>query len=46
MELSQFKKLLMNEDYLSFEAYIKSEILRNKEKASESITLWVDKIDV
>lgn len=46
MELSQFKKLLTNEDYLNFEAYIKSEIQRCKDKASESITLWMDKIDV
>ena len=46
MEITQFKKLLTNEDYLSFEAYIKSEIQRCKDKASESITLWLDKIDV
>jgi hypothetical protein len=46
MELSQFKKLLTNEDYLNFEAYIKAEIQRCKDKASESITLWLDKIDV
>lgn len=46
MEITQFKKLLTNEDYLNFEAYIKSEIQRCKDKASESITLWLDKIDV
>jgi hypothetical protein len=39
MEITQFKKLLTNEDYLSFEAYIKLEIQRCKDKASESITL-------
>jgi len=39
MEITQFKKLLTNEDYLNFEAYIKAEIQRCKDKASESITL-------
>lgn len=46
MEISQFKKLLTNEDYLTFEAYIKSEIIRCKEKASDSLTLWIDKADI
>lgn len=46
MEITQFKKLLTNEDYLTFEAYIKAEIQRCKDKASDSITLWLDKIDV
>ena len=46
MEITQFKKLLTNEDYLSFEAYIKGEITRCKDKASESITLGLDKIDI
>lgn len=46
MEITQFKKLINNEDYLNFEAYIKSEIQRCKDKASESITLGLDKIDV
>lgn len=44
MELSQFKKLLTNEDYLNFEAYIKWEIARAKEKAFNSI--WTNEIDV
>lgn len=46
MEITQFKKLLTNEDYLNFEAYIKAEIQRYKDKASESITLGLDKIDI
>ena len=46
MEITQFKKLLTNEDYLNFEAYIKVEIQRCKDKASESITLGLDKIDL
>lgn len=37
METSQFKKLLSNEEYLSFEAYIKNEIIRYERKAIASI---------
>lgn len=37
MEISLFKKLLSNEEYLSFEAYIKNEIIRYERKAIASI---------
>lgn len=44
MEISQFKKLLTNEDYLNFEAYMKSEIARCKEIAFNSI--WTNDVDI
>lgn len=43
METSQFKKLLSNEEYLEFEAYVKNEILRYERKAIASI--HTDEID-
>lgn len=44
METSQFKKLVSNEEYLAFEAYIKNEIIRYERKAIASIhTNEIDK---
>lgn len=37
MEISQFKKLLSNEEYLEFESYISNEITRYERKALTSI---------
>lgn len=43
MEISQFKKLLNNIEYLEFESYLKSEILKAERKAIASI--HTDEID-
>jgi hypothetical protein len=43
MEISQFKKLLNNLEYLEFESYIKAEILKAERKAISSI--HTDEID-
>lgn len=44
METSRIKQLLTNQDYLSFEAMVKEEIVRAKDKAFASI--WTESIDL
>lgn len=43
MEISQFKKLVNTEEYLAFESYIQSEIIKAERKAIASI--HTDEID-
>ena len=44
METSRIKQLLTNQDYLSFEAMVKEEIVRAKDKTFASI--WTESIDL